>query len=79
MFFNIFHVSLGRTISVPNSERECILYGIAINSDKAVARNSAHHFMHHHGTKAVVNNDNARVNTISIERGMSICCIVLSM
>ena len=53
--------------------------GIARKRDRPVSTNKLHHLILHQGAAADITNDIKRRNRRSIERGMSICWMVLSI
>ena len=78
MFLSILKTNPGiaKTL-LKERKRSCL--GIAIYKDIANIPRSIHHFSHYTGMNNVMKIDIPPNNTIRIERGISACCMVLSM
>ena len=79
IFDNILHVRRGRCITSLTRLPLHIFSGMEISSASEVKANNSHHLYAHIVAVAVISSDHANVPTSSIERGMSICCMVLSI
>ena len=79
IFDNIFHVRRGRCVISLARVPLRIFRGIAIHNDNDVRMKSNHHFNAHVNAITDIISDQINVPIRSIERGISICCIVLSI
>lgn len=78
MFLNILNTRPGIDNTLLKERRRNSL-GIAIYKEIANIPRSAHHFSLHTGINIAMKIDIPPSNTIRIERGISACCIVLSI